>query len=292
MALVKVALAGAMGVGKTALVERMVDGVFDSSLAPTCGVNFRLIRALPVDDRSARLHIWDIAGDPRFSLVAESYLRSVQAILLCYDTMRSETLEQVEEWLQKVDKFAPAECQVVLCGTKHDDGPSTNTQAHIANERASSLAAKLCIPWVLTSAKTGIGVQEAFKGLVRGVRKRSAAPADNIRHANTEAQENLEHNPRLLTVLKTSVAVPAPSPLQTLTETITAQLDCTTVAARLCGDSCPRLTKRSEPPEHSFDMELSSTRNDPMVASTMHVVEERPVVAAERAPHCKLQLRV
>jgi len=281
MALVKVALAGAMGVGKTSLVERMVDGTFDSS-APTIGVSFGLVRALSVDSRAARLHIWDIAGDPRYSLVAESYLRSLQAIILCYDTTRSETLEQVKEWLQKVNKFAPAQCHIVLCGTKHDNGTSTQ-----ANELASALAAKLCIPWVLTSAKTGIGVQEAFKGLVRSVRKQSADPTGGVRHANTEAQGNLEQNPRLLTVLKISVALP-----ETLSETIAAKLDCTAVAARLCGDSCSRLTKRTGPPEHSSDMELTSTWNDQTVASTELVVEEQSVVAAKRAPHCKRQLRV
>lgn len=286
MALVKVALAGAMGVGKTALVGRMVDGTFDSSESPTIGVSFRLMRALRVDGRVARLHIWDIAGDPRYSLVAESYIRSVQAIILCYDTTQSETLEQVEDWLLKVNKFASARCQVVLCGTKHDDCRSTQTPA---NERASTLAAKHCIPWVLTSAKTGIGVQEAFKGLVRSVHSQSA-PTDVVRHANTEAQENVEQNPRLLTVLKTSVAVQAPSPLQTLSEKITAPLNCTTVAARLCGDSCSHLTKRTA--EHSSDMELSSTRNGSIVASAVHIEEEQSVVAAERAPHCKRQLRV
>jgi len=299
MKLVKLGVVGAASVGKTCLAERMADGSFSDFGSPTCGVNFRLVKALVVDGRAARLHVWDIGGDPKYSLVVESYLRSVQAILVCYDTTRRETLDEALVWLEKAQHFAPDKAQFVLCGTKCDAGEDEGI-----NNSASALAASLGIPWVLTSAKYGTGVDEAFTTLVRSVCNATVLKEQQVRHANTH---DLKDSPRLR-VSKTAAAAmgtsaiahaerPAMLPVSTPLQTIAEQLYCPTVAVRFCGDSCSRLMNITTQKHHDTTepTDTCGPGADPMAATPSHLVEERSGGVAEMgyrvAPACKQQLR-
>ncbi len=59
--LFKVLLIGNSGVGKSSLLVRFADDVFTDNFMPTIGVDFK-IKTLMVDNKSAKLQIWDTAG--------------------------------------------------------------------------------------------------------------------------------------------------------------------------------------------------------------------------------------
>ena len=59
--LFKVLLIGNSGVGKSSLLVRFADDVFTDNFMPTIGVDFK-IKTLQVDNKSAKLQIWDTAG--------------------------------------------------------------------------------------------------------------------------------------------------------------------------------------------------------------------------------------
>ena len=59
--LFKVLLIGNSGVGKSSLLVRFTDDVFTDNFMPTIGVDFK-IKTLMVDNKSAKLQIWDTAG--------------------------------------------------------------------------------------------------------------------------------------------------------------------------------------------------------------------------------------
>lgn len=276
--LIKVALVGGVGVGKTSLVERLCDGAFRSIPNPTCGVSFRMLRALPVDQRAARMHIWDLSGDPRYALVSDSYLRSVQAIILCYDTSRVESLSEMQDWLQKVRTFAPVHARLILCGTKHE-ASSTEREAGAISQSAAAIASGLGIPWVLTSAKTGVGVQEVFTMLVRSVRKDASS-------ISTRCVDNVLDSHA--TVRKASAAAIGASIVKDSPYQV-AHLSCPVVAARWCGDACSRLVSSSL---ESQETEAHSA--NPTVAVSSQVVEERSgglVERGDQAPTCRQQVR-
>ena len=57
----KVIIVGDSGVGKTNLLTRYCEGTFKDSYAATIGVDFK-IKIIDINDRKAKLQIWDTAG--------------------------------------------------------------------------------------------------------------------------------------------------------------------------------------------------------------------------------------
>lgn len=177
--LFKCLLLGDSATGKSSLCERQVDRHFDRShqSIPTCGVDFKL-QAFDWEGKVVKLQIWDTAGQERFRAIVNSYYRGASGILLCYDITDPTTAENVKDWLIEVEKYAPVDIPIVLCGTKSDlqDDAGQSENLLLTTEIISDILASY--PEVKhkchTSAKTGEGVEEAFLKLLDCMLKHEA----------------------------------------------------------------------------------------------------------------------
>ena len=87
----KICMVGACGVGKTSLVRRFVESIFDESYQTTIGVKIDK-KDLELDGREVTLVIWDMAGEDEFAQVRASHLRGASGYLLVADGSRKSTL--------------------------------------------------------------------------------------------------------------------------------------------------------------------------------------------------------
>jgi small GTP-binding protein len=71
----KIVVVGASGVGKTAIVNQLVNKSFKAEGQPTIGVEFKSY-SLTADDENVKLQIWDTAGQERFRSVSKGSFRS------------------------------------------------------------------------------------------------------------------------------------------------------------------------------------------------------------------------
>lgn len=157
----KVCMIGTSSVGKTSLVAKYVYSKFSDKYQTSVGVKVDK-RALTVDGTEMTLLIWDLAGDDDFQRLNMSYLRGTAGYLFVADGTRAITLDQVMDIRQRIEKdLGPAPC-VVLALNKAD------LEAHWAID-AARLASLAEQGWdvILTSAKDGRGVEEAFERLAR-----------------------------------------------------------------------------------------------------------------------------
>jgi Ras-related protein Rab-1A len=60
-ALYKIVIIGNSGVGKTSLLLRFSDDVFNASPLSTVGVDFKM-KTIKVDEKIVKMQIWDTAG--------------------------------------------------------------------------------------------------------------------------------------------------------------------------------------------------------------------------------------
>ena len=72
--LLKLVLIGDPGVGKSALLLRYVDNIFNDNYTCTIGVDFKL-KTLNIKEKSIKLQIWDTAGQERFKPITTCYYR-------------------------------------------------------------------------------------------------------------------------------------------------------------------------------------------------------------------------
>ena len=89
-ALIKLVLIGASNSGKTSLLMRFIDQVFQSGMQNTIGVDFK-IKTLQVDDKLAKVQVWDTAGQERFRSVSAAYYRNAQGCIAVYDVTNHDS---------------------------------------------------------------------------------------------------------------------------------------------------------------------------------------------------------
>ncbi|KFG56091.1 Rab18/RabC-family small GTPase, partial [Toxoplasma gondii MAS] len=79
--LLKLLLIGDSGVGKSSILLRFAEDVFNEKQLSTIGVDFK-VKAMTVGDMRLKLAIWDTAGQERFRTLTSSYYRGAQGIIM------------------------------------------------------------------------------------------------------------------------------------------------------------------------------------------------------------------
>jgi len=154
----KVCMVGAFGVGKTSLVARFVKSIFSDKYLTTVGVKIDK-KPLSIDGQELTLMLWDLAGEDALTQVKSTQLRGSSGYILVVDGCRATTLEAAIDIQSRIEADLgklPFTCVV----NKADLRESWQVDA-AALERLSGLGWTL----LLTSAKTGEGVEALFEGL-------------------------------------------------------------------------------------------------------------------------------
>ncbi|CAL2040879.1 unnamed protein product [Caenorhabditis brenneri] len=156
--LFKIVLVGDMGVGKTCVVQRFRSGNFVDRQGTTIGVDFTM-KTLNIDGKRVKLQIWDTGGQERFRTITQSYYRSANGIVLCYDMTCKQSFGSLQRWIDDVSKFAAPNVVKLLIGTKCDLEDQRAVEADEAEmlQRANGMFTML-----ETSAKNDINVDNAF----------------------------------------------------------------------------------------------------------------------------------
>jgi small GTP-binding protein len=87
--------------GKTSLVLRFAEGYYrDSARNPTVGAFF-ITKRLTVNGVTAKIQIWDTAGQEQFKRLAPMYYKNAAAAIVCYDVTSPKSFETLECKLRK-----------------------------------------------------------------------------------------------------------------------------------------------------------------------------------------------
>ena len=161
--ILKIAVLGPSGVGKTALVRRFVYGMFPRDTQPTINLDY-VHKSVEVfrnnETRTLALQLWDTVGQERYADVMTSMLRGLDGALVVYDVNDAYSLERAEAWARRVREFgAPV---IVLVGNKIDlRVPSLReVTADMARDTALRLAVGMPLE---ASASSGAGVASVFE---------------------------------------------------------------------------------------------------------------------------------
>uniref|UniRef100_A0AAX7VFP8 small monomeric GTPase n=1 Tax=Astatotilapia calliptera TaxID=8154 RepID=A0AAX7VFP8_ASTCA len=151
----KVMLLGDSAVGKTCLLVRFKDGAFlGGNFIATVGIDFR---------------IWDTAGQERFRSVTHAYYRDAQALLLLYDITSKPSFDNIRAWLTEIHEHAQKDVVIMLLGNKSDMA----AERVVKTEDGEKLAKEYGVPFMETSAKTGVNVDLAFQAIGKELKHRA-----------------------------------------------------------------------------------------------------------------------
>ncbi|XP_013890058.1 ras-related protein Rab-37 isoform X2 [Austrofundulus limnaeus] len=170
----KTILVGDSGVGKTSLLVQFDQGKFiPGSFSATVGIGFT---------------IWDTAGQERFRSVTHAYYRDAHALLLLYDITSKSSFDNIRAWLTEIHEYAQSDVVIMLLGNKAD----MNSDRAIRRDEGERLAREYSVPFMETSAKTGVNVDLAFTAVAKELKHRAAQHPNEPKfqiHEYIEAQK-------------------------------------------------------------------------------------------------------
>ncbi|XP_043686767.1 ras-related protein Rab-37-like isoform X2 [Vespula pensylvanica] len=173
----KTILLGDSGVGKTSLLVQFDTGNFQpGNFAATVGIGFTN-KIVTVDETRVKLQIWDTAGQERFRSVTHAYYRDAHALLLLYDVTNKTSFDNIRAWLSEIREHANEDVVIMLLGNKSDCGQ----ERVVKKEDGERLAQEYKVPFMETSAKTGLNVELAFLAVARELKARKSSDPDDTK---------------------------------------------------------------------------------------------------------------
>eukprot|EP00727_Mastigamoeba_balamuthi_P001143 m51a1_g11025 putative ras gtpase (191) ;mRNA; r:412999-413841 len=167
----KIVVVGGGGVGKSALTIQLIQNHFIDEYDPTIEDSYR--KQVTIDDETCLLDILDTAGQEEYSAMRDQYMRTGQGFLCVYCITSRASFEEINSFREQILRVKDADkVPMIVCGNKCD----LEHERQVTTSEGQELSRSFQCPFLETSAKTRVNVEEAFYELVREIRKDNKAP--------------------------------------------------------------------------------------------------------------------
>jgi len=162
--LFKITIIGDGGVGKSKILLRFADNIFDESYIATIGVDFKL-KTIEIFEKTIKLQMWDTAGQERFRTITNSYYRGSHGIIIVYDVTDQESFNNVKRWVDYAKNSSSEKTKILIAGNKMDlisrKVVDTNIAKNFAQENGTL--------FIELSAKNGTNVDKIFLDMATAI---------------------------------------------------------------------------------------------------------------------------
>ena len=168
----KIIVVGDAAVGKTSLIKNYTQGSFREEYLPTIGAQFSMYEE-EIDGDECQLFIWDIAGQNTFHFLRPAFYQGSRAAIVVYSLEETyhgkKSFEHIDEWHDDINLHC-GNLPTILLGNKMDLVDEHN----LKEKKVLKLVKKRdLIGYYRTSAKTGVGVIQAFQEIIKELHDRA-----------------------------------------------------------------------------------------------------------------------
>ncbi|EAY05224.1 Ras family protein [Trichomonas vaginalis G3] len=156
----RVIFVGNSQVGKTALMNRYVDGEFSSTEQTTVNPIFTPKSATSASSKEIMMQLWDTAGQERFQSLSQVFYRDAHLAVICVDLSEPSTIDTISLWKERVLAHEPS-CALIAVGTKLDLVFSEN-RTKVLSQLSEKATECQISSYYVTSSKTGEGIEDLF----------------------------------------------------------------------------------------------------------------------------------
>ena len=155
----KILLVGDTSVGKTSILSKYIDDIFEENQISTIGVEYK-VKSLIINGRKINLRIWDSSGQERFRSITQSFFRNAEGILYIFDLTEKKTFEGVKQWLIDSESYN-LNIKKILVGNKVD----LVEKRKVEKEIIDNFVKKIQLKYYEMSAKDGTNIDNVFREL-------------------------------------------------------------------------------------------------------------------------------
>ena len=157
----KLVFIGDSGVGKTCIISRFTQGIFENNVNSTRGASYSN-KIIDVNGTPLSLDIWDTAGQETYKSLTKYFYKGAKMALLVYDITRKESFDNIKSfWYDQIKEFGDEGVILGIVGNKCDMYDEEAVPEQEAREYAKSIGAI----FQLTSAQNNSGINELFKNI-------------------------------------------------------------------------------------------------------------------------------
>ena len=124
-------------------------------------------------DKIVKVQVWDTAGQERYRSITNAYYRGAEGILIVFDVTKKESFENIQNWINEVTVYTGNDVVIICLGNKNDLKKEIDKKEIIDFKKNTNLEI------LNVSAKTGEGVEEAFKHIIELLIKKKMENKDD-----------------------------------------------------------------------------------------------------------------
>ena len=158
----KLVLIGDTCVGKSCILVRFSDDIFDDNYVTTIGVDFRF-KTMVVKNKVVKIQIWDTAGQERYRSITTAYYRGAAAIIICCDCTNKESFNNIKNWVEEIGKYTDKDAVDKMVFMNKCD---LTEDRCIKKEDIDKFEKENGIKVLEVSAKTGEGIDKGFEYII------------------------------------------------------------------------------------------------------------------------------
>ena len=155
-------------VGKTSILTKYTTKTYNENYIATVGLDF-FTKDEKIDDKTIRVKIWDTAGQERYKAITKCFFQRAQGIIIVFDVTNKKSFDDLKIWIDSIRSQSKLtedleNMPIIIIGNKIDIPKRV-----IDKETALNFSKEQNFDYYETSAKTGQGVDNAIKDLVKKV---------------------------------------------------------------------------------------------------------------------------
>eukprot|EP01017_Pseudomicrothorax_dubius_P026694 TRINITY_DN3000_c0_g2_i2.p1 TRINITY_DN3000_c0_g2~~TRINITY_DN3000_c0_g2_i2.p1 ORF type:complete len:150 (+),score=30.85 TRINITY_DN3000_c0_g2_i2:190-639(+) len=144
---------------------RFIKSTFTLDTKATIGSEFLSKSVmLPAHKKQVWAQVWDTAGQEKYRSATRLFYKGAAGALLVFDITERKSFDAVEERIAEIYEECGEDCAVILVGNKVD----RENERAVTYEDAMSFALLHDIPYMETSAKDDINVENVFVQVLNG----------------------------------------------------------------------------------------------------------------------------
>ena len=163
---IQLIMIGESGVGKTSLIKRYTNNIFNSSHLETIGIEF-YNKEERINDQIIQIKIWDTAGQEIFHSLTKNFYRKADGIIIVYDITNLDSFEKIQDWVKSVYENTDSykEIQMIIVGNKID----LEEDRAVSKEEGLKIGNYFDIDFFEASAKNAEGVRNFMIKIIKDI---------------------------------------------------------------------------------------------------------------------------
>ena len=190
---IQLIMVGESGVGKTSLIRRYTNNIFNTNHLETIGIEF-FNKEERINDQIIQIKLWDTAGQEIFQSLTKNFYRKADGIIIVYDITNKDSFEKIQDWVKSVydNTDTYKEIQMIIVGNKID----LEERREVSKEEGLKIGKYFEIDFFEASAKNAEGVRNFMIKIIEDILNNKVNNRNSINIKNYKNGNDYEDNER------------------------------------------------------------------------------------------------